>query len=151
MALALICCRDFLDTSLLSLRSMRSRSPHYIAYSVTQAQLRFPVAEMSHQQLDKTPVHQLCCVMYQQILQCCRDVIDSSPGVRWTDIAGLAEAKRLLQENVVLPLYMPDYFQGIRRPVKVTEMVSISWEFRGFVVRVSSSHTTHWQHRADTV
>ena len=45
--------------------------------------------------------------------------MDSSPGVRWTDIAGLAEAKRLLQENVVLPLYMPDYFKGIRRPVKV--------------------------------
>ncbi len=42
--------------------------------------------------------------------------------MRWTDIAGLAEAKRLLQENVVLPLYMPDYFQGIRRPVKVMLM-----------------------------
>ena len=50
-----------------------------------------------------------------------RDVMDSSPGVRWTDIAGLSEAKRLLQENVVLPLYMPDYFKGIRRPVKVAD------------------------------
>ncbi|BDA48893.1 Katanin p60 ATPase-containing subunit A1 at C-terminar half [Coccomyxa sp. Obi] len=47
-----------------------------------------------------------------------RDVVDKSPGVRWDDIAGLEEAKRLLQENVVLPLYMPDFFQGIRRPVK---------------------------------
>ena len=28
------------------------------------------------------------------------------------------EAKRLLKEAVVLPLYMPDYFQGIRRPWK---------------------------------
>ncbi|EIE18807.1 katanin-like protein [Coccomyxa subellipsoidea C-169] len=47
-----------------------------------------------------------------------RDVMDTSPGVHWEDIAGLEQAKRLLQENVVLPLYMPDFFQGIRRPVK---------------------------------
>ena len=37
----------------------------------------------------------------------------------WDDIAGLDDAKRVLQENVILPLLMPDYFQGIRRPVKV--------------------------------
>lgn len=48
-----------------------------------------------------------------------RDMLDASPGVSWDDIAGLAEAKRVLQENVILPLYMPEYFQGIRRPVKV--------------------------------
>lgn len=29
---------------------------------------------------------------------------------------GLEEAKRLLEEAVVLPLWMPDYFKGIRRP-----------------------------------
>ena len=47
-------------------------------------------------------------------------MLDSSPGVNWGDIAGLAEAKRVLQENVILPLYMPEFFQGIRRPVKVS-------------------------------
>ncbi|CAG9461115.1 unnamed protein product [Pedinophyceae sp. YPF-701] len=47
-----------------------------------------------------------------------RDVLDRSPGVRWDDIAGLREAKRLLEEAVVLPILMPDYFQGIRRPWK---------------------------------
>ena len=35
------------------------------------------------------------------------------------DIAGLSEAKKLLEEAVVLPLWMPDYFKGIRRPWKV--------------------------------
>lgn len=35
------------------------------------------------------------------------------------NIAGLKEAKRLLEEAVVLPLWMPDYFKGIRRPWKV--------------------------------
>ena len=48
-----------------------------------------------------------------------RDLHISSPGVAWDDIAGLEDAKRVLQENVILPLLMPDYFQGIRRPVKV--------------------------------
>ena len=47
-----------------------------------------------------------------------RDVLDRSPGVHWEDIAGLAEAKRLLEEAVGLPLLMPDYFTGIRRPWK---------------------------------
>ncbi|KAG9150978.1 hypothetical protein Leryth_003091 [Lithospermum erythrorhizon] len=47
-----------------------------------------------------------------------RDVLDSTPGVRWDDVAGLSEAKRLLEEAVVLPLLMPEYFQGIRRPWK---------------------------------
>lgn len=32
------------------------------------------------------------------------------------DIAKLEDAKRLLQEAVVLPMLIPDYFRGIRRP-----------------------------------
>ncbi|GAV60977.1 AAA domain-containing protein/Vps4_C domain-containing protein [Cephalotus follicularis] len=47
-----------------------------------------------------------------------RDVLETTPGVRWEDVAGLTEAKRLLEEAVVLPLWMPEYFQGIRRPWK---------------------------------
>ena len=33
-------------------------------------------------------------------------------------IADLEEPKQLLQEAVVLPMWLPDYFQGIRRPWK---------------------------------
>ncbi|KAM7254119.1 hypothetical protein ACFE04_031801 [Oxalis oulophora] len=40
-----------------------------------------------------------------------RDVLETTPGVRWEDVAGLTEAKRLLEEAVVLPLWMPEYFQ----------------------------------------
>ncbi|KAF3334853.1 Katanin p60 ATPase-containing subunit A1 [Carex littledalei] len=47
-----------------------------------------------------------------------RDVLDNAPGVRWDDVAGLSEAKRLLKEAVVLPIWIPEYFQGIRRPCK---------------------------------
>lgn len=35
------------------------------------------------------------------------------------DIADLHEAKKLLEEAVVLPLIVPDFFKGIRRPWKV--------------------------------
>ena len=60
----------------------------------------------------------------QQGFMCCRDMLERAPGVQWDDIAGLSEAKQLLQENVVLPTYMPEYFQGIRRPVKVMRIDS---------------------------
>lgn len=43
----------------------------------------------------------------------------SALGVKWDDIAGLAEAKDLLKENIALPLALPELFTGIRRPVKV--------------------------------
>lgn len=47
-----------------------------------------------------------------------RDIVSTAPNVHWDDIAGNAEAKRLLEEAVVLPLLIPDYFTGIRRPWK---------------------------------
>jgi len=47
-----------------------------------------------------------------------RDILERRPSVHWGDIAGLEEAKRVLEEAVVLPQLMPDYFQGIRRPWK---------------------------------
>lgn len=47
-----------------------------------------------------------------------RDIIEAKVNVSWDSIAGLNEAKHLLQEAVVLPLWMPDYFKGIRRPWK---------------------------------
>ncbi|CAD7923544.1 unnamed protein product [Amoebophrya sp. A120] len=45
-----------------------------------------------------------------------RDCVESDPQVSWDAIAGCETAKDLLDEAVVMPLAMPDYFQGIRRP-----------------------------------
>ena len=66
-------------------------------------------------------------------------------------MAGCTAAKRLLQEAVVLPLYMPDFFKGIRRPWKVIDdrnllmnslSLSFSFSFSGdsFV-----RSTRHWK------
>jgi katanin p60 ATPase-containing subunit A1 len=47
-----------------------------------------------------------------------RDLIDKSPNVKFEDIAGLQDCKKCLQEAVLLPILMPQYFIGIRRPWK---------------------------------
>lgn len=52
-----------------------------------------------------------------------RDILQKNPNIRWDDIADLQEAKRLLEEAVVLPMWMPEYFKGIRRPWKGVLMV----------------------------
>lgn len=52
-----------------------------------------------------------------------KDLLFRNPDVKWNDIAGLHDAKALLQEAVVLPLIMPDFFKGIRRPWKGVLMV----------------------------
>lgn len=57
-----------------------------------------------------------------------RDILQRKPNVRWTDIAGLKEAKDLLEEAAVLPILIPDYFKGIRRPWKGVLMVRICVE-----------------------
>ena len=45
-----------------------------------------------------------------------REVVDTNPNVTFDDIAELDQAKKALQEAVLLPLVIPDYFKGIRRP-----------------------------------
>ena len=42
----------------------------------------------------------------------------------WDDIGGVADAKQLLNEAVVLPLIIPDYFVGIREPWKGTAEIA---------------------------
>lgn len=45
-----------------------------------------------------------------------REILDTNPQIKWDSIAGLDDAKRLLHEAVILPVWMPQFFQGIRRP-----------------------------------
>ncbi|CAF0987036.1 unnamed protein product [Didymodactylos carnosus] len=47
-----------------------------------------------------------------------RDIVQKNPNVHWTDIAGCMIAKNLLNEAVIFPLLMPEFFKGIRRPWK---------------------------------
>ena len=45
-----------------------------------------------------------------------RDMVEKNPNVSFDDIADLDDAKMLLQEAVLLPILMPEFFKGIRRP-----------------------------------
>lgn len=40
-----------------------------------------------------------------------RDILQKNPDVRWKDVVGLEDAKSVLQEAMVLPLVMPDFFK----------------------------------------
>lgn len=41
-----------------------------------------------------------------------RDIYIDNPGVKWSDIVGLTETKRVLREAVVMPLKFPQLFEG---------------------------------------
>lgn len=47
-----------------------------------------------------------------------RDMIEKNPNVKFEDIADLSETKKTLQEAVLLPILIPNFFKGIRRPWK---------------------------------
>lgn len=47
-----------------------------------------------------------------------REVVNTNPNVSFEDIAGLQTAKKALQEAVLLPLLLPNFFKGLRRPWK---------------------------------
>ncbi|XP_055318191.1 katanin p60 ATPase-containing subunit A1 isoform X2 [Sitodiplosis mosellana] len=52
-----------------------------------------------------------------------KDILQRNPSIQWNHVAGLNEAKAILQEAVVLPVIMPEFFKGIRRPWKGILMV----------------------------
>ncbi|GAB5371764.1 hypothetical protein AAMO2058_001607900 [Amorphochlora amoebiformis] len=45
-------------------------------------------------------------------------VVTEKPNVRWSDVAGLETAKKLLQEAVILPVKFPNLFTGKLKPWK---------------------------------
>lgn len=45
-------------------------------------------------------------------------IVSKKPNVKWSDVAGLDQAKSLLQEAVILPIKFPQLFTGKREPWK---------------------------------
>ena len=47
-----------------------------------------------------------------------KEIIEKFPNVSFDDIAELDGAKQTLKEAVLLPILMPEFYKGIRRPWK---------------------------------
>ena len=45
-------------------------------------------------------------------------LVGKKPNVKWSDVAGLVNAKKALQEAVILPIRFPELFEGSRKPWK---------------------------------
>ncbi|CDW76465.1 atpases of the aaa+ class [Stylonychia lemnae] len=45
-------------------------------------------------------------------------ILDSSPNIKWEDIQGLEDVKKVLKETIVLPTIRPDIFKGLLSPAK---------------------------------
>lgn len=65
-----------------------------------------------------------------------RDMLIKTPNLHWTDIAGLDVAKSLLEEAVVLPLLIPDFFKGTdpRPPYSLSYPSGIRRPWRGVLM-----------------
>lgn len=53
-------------------------------------------------------------------------IVTEKPNVKWTDVAGLDNAKRALKEAIILPTKFPDIFVGIRKPWKGILLYGVS-------------------------
>lgn len=76
-----------------------------------------PVATGPHGRQKYSELHHLAADT-ELIAMVENDILDVNPSTTFDSIAGLEEAKGLINEAVVLPMLIPGYFQGIRRPWK---------------------------------
>lgn len=73
-------------------------------------------------------------------------IVTEKPNVKWEDIAGLENAKKSLQEAVILPIKYPQFFDNLRTPWKGILLygVIISPFFFGTLIsRIKA--TRNWQ------
>ena len=56
-------------------------------------------------------------------------IVTEKPNVRWEDVAGLDQAKKSLQEAVILPIKFPQIFTGGRSPWKGILLYGVLFPF----------------------
>jgi ATP-dependent 26S proteasome regulatory subunit len=79
-----------------------------------QLQSGTPSIEQIKQNFASIP--QLKGVDKELVNQILTQLVEKADQIKWQDIAGLADAKQILYETIVLPALRPDIFQGLRSP-----------------------------------
>lgn len=86
-----------------------------------QTQNKKPKEDESEESVEERVIKPLPSFMHDSELRplaetITREIFMKNPNVRWDDVIGLHETKRLLKEAVVMPLKYPQLFQGLLSP-----------------------------------
>lgn len=86
-----------------------------------QAQNKKPKEDEPEESVEERVIKPLPSFMHDSELRplaetITREIFMKNPNVRWDDVIGLHETKRLLKEAVVMPLKYPQLFQGLLSP-----------------------------------
>ena len=73
-----------------------------------------------------------------------RDIVQDHLNIRWEDNLNLAETQRLLEEAVVWPICMPDFFEEIRRSWRGVLMVGPSGTGKTLLSRLLPRRVKSW-------
>eukprot|EP01117_Protostelium_nocturnum_P010895 TRINITY_DN3932_c0_g1_i1.p1 TRINITY_DN3932_c0_g1~~TRINITY_DN3932_c0_g1_i1.p1 ORF type:complete len:570 (+),score=140.25 TRINITY_DN3932_c0_g1_i1:182-1891(+) len=48
----------------------------------------------------------------------CSEILDKSPNISFDDVAGLKNAKAVIEETIIRPILRPDIYKGMRKPAR---------------------------------
>lgn len=113
------------DPQLPGRRRPASRSGELVAHGARNGDAHAPRGRQLHPRTDAEDAErggegeeQYKGVDPKMVDMILNEVLDTSPGVSWDDVAGLEFAKQSVMEAVVWPIQRPDLFTGLRQPSK---------------------------------
>eukprot|EP00794_Sanderia_malayensis_P020211 gene20211-22187_t len=99
--------------------NLKNLTPRYLQKpSPVRSPARTPVKTPAHDDSKIRKVSGLKNVDKKMAHTILNEVVESGPGVSFSDIGGIENAKRILREIVILPSMRPELFTGLRAPAR---------------------------------